>query len=102
MERADSETATGKIANYAQYEDYHQFIKERLFDLTSYISSLAERDLKFKICVDSAPLAERALAARAGLGFIGIVARRAFPDAGSIEEAEHPVGRLRADTEPML
>lgn len=70
-EKAAAKTPTGKIANYAQYEDYHQFIKGRLFDLANYISSLAKRDLKFKICVDSAPIAERALAQRAGLGFIG-------------------------------
>jgi len=61
----------GIIANYAQYEDYHPFIKERLRKLTEFISSVTGRGHKFKICVDSAPLAERALAARAGLGFIG-------------------------------
>lgn len=62
---------TGRIANYAQYEDYHSFIKKRLRKLTEFIISLTGEDVKFKICVDSAPLAERVLAARAGLGFIG-------------------------------
>ncbi|MEA3224811.1 MAG: tRNA epoxyqueuosine(34) reductase QueG, partial [Planctomycetota bacterium] len=62
---------TGRVANYALYEDYHQFVKERLRDLVRYINSLADAEFKFKICVDSVPLAERALAARAGLGFIG-------------------------------
>ena len=61
----------GRVANYAQYEDYHLFIKKRLRKLTDFISSIAGEGLQFKICVDSAPLAERALAARAGLGFIG-------------------------------
>jgi len=61
----------GKVANYAQCEDYHPFIKKRLRKLSEFIISTAGRDHKFKICVDSAPLPERALAARAGLGFIG-------------------------------
>ncbi len=61
----------GRVANYAQYEDYHFFIKKRLRKLTDFISSIAGKGLQFKICVDSAPLVERALAARAGLGFIG-------------------------------
>jgi len=62
---------TGKVASYAQYEDYHPFIKERLRKLTVFISSAGERQHKFKICVDSVPLAERSLAYKAGLGFIG-------------------------------
>jgi epoxyqueuosine reductase len=62
---------TGKIAVYAQYEDYHSFIKERLYMLVDYIKSLAGAGVKSKICVDTVPLAERALAVRAGLGFIG-------------------------------
>ena len=61
----------GRVANYAQYEDYHSFIKKQLRKLTDFISSLINEHFSFKICVDSAPLAERALAARAGLGFIG-------------------------------
>ena len=64
-------TLTGRVANYALYEDYHQFVKERLRDLVGHLNLLADAKFKFKICVDSVPLAERALAARAGLGFIG-------------------------------
>ncbi len=67
----DATTSIGKVANYAQYEDYHPFIKERLRKLSEFISSVTGRGHKFKICVDSAPLAERALAVRAGLGFFG-------------------------------
>jgi len=66
-----SPVPTGKIVSYAQYEDYHAFIKRQLRKLTEFITSVTGREHKFKICVDSVPLAERALAARAGLGFIG-------------------------------
>ena len=62
---------SAKIASYALYQDYHNFIKKRLFELADFIKSQTSKNLKFKICVDSAPLAERALAACAGLGFIG-------------------------------
>jgi epoxyqueuosine reductase len=61
----------GRVANYAQYEDYHLFIKKQLYKLVDFISSAAGGNQEFKICVDSVPLAERVLAVRAGLGFIG-------------------------------
>ena len=61
----------GTVANYARYEDYHPFIKKQLRKLNDFIASIAGTGFNFKICVDSAPLAERTLAARAGLGFIG-------------------------------
>ena len=60
-----------RIASYAHYEDYHFFVKNHLRKLTDFISSVTAGDFNFKICVDSAPVAERALAERAGLGFIG-------------------------------
>ena len=70
-EPPDKATPAGRIADYAQYEDYHSFIKERLYKLADFIKSLAGTGVKSKICVDSVPIAERALAVRAGLGFIG-------------------------------
>jgi epoxyqueuosine reductase len=66
-----SDACVGRVANYALYEDYHLFITKRLHKLADFITSLSGLGHKFRICVDSAPLAERALALRAGLGFIG-------------------------------
>ena len=59
-----------KIASYALYPDYHKFIKAKLSELAVFLKS-KDKNLKFKICVDSLPIAEKALALRAGLGFIG-------------------------------
>ena len=62
---------TGKIVSYAQYEDYHQFMEKQLHKLIDFIKSTTRQEIRYKICVDSSPLAERASAVRAGLGFIG-------------------------------
>ncbi|MFA5291781.1 MAG: tRNA epoxyqueuosine(34) reductase QueG [Phycisphaerae bacterium] len=59
-----------QIASYALYPDYHKFIREKLTILANFLK-LKIKNFKFKICVDSLPIAEKALAARAGLGFIG-------------------------------
>jgi epoxyqueuosine reductase len=67
----DDAAPMGTVANYARYEDYHPFIKKQLRKLTDFIGSIAGTGFRFRICVDSAPVAERTLAARAGLGFIG-------------------------------
>ncbi len=59
-----------RVANFALYEDYHEFIRRRLYQLADFIA-VQQPNIQFKVCVDSVPLAERALAHRAGLGFIG-------------------------------
>lgn len=64
-------TPMGRVAQYAQYEDYHDFMRPFLFELADFVRSRTGGTHRFKACVDSAPLAERALAVRAGLGFIG-------------------------------
>jgi len=61
----------GKVALYAQHEDYHDFMKPLLRELADFVQSRVDSQCRFKICVDTAPLAEKALAVRAGLGFIG-------------------------------
>ena len=71
-----------RIARFALYEDYHKFIKDRLGELASFISELSGEKGRFKICVDSVPLLERALAQRAGLGFIGTNRMLINPDFG--------------------
>jgi len=71
---------TLKIASYALYPDYHAFIKDRLTLLADFLMSI-DKNVKFKICVDSSPIAEKGIATRAGLGFIGknrLVANKTF------------------------
>jgi len=58
------------IATYAYGKDYHQVVKERLRKLAEIMLDL-DRNLKFRVFTDSAPIFERSLAAKAGLGFVG-------------------------------
>jgi epoxyqueuosine reductase len=67
----DASAPIGRIASYARYEDYHTFMKMQARKLVEFVKSFVGDDARFKVCVDSAPVAERALAQRAGLGFIG-------------------------------
>lgn len=62
---------SGTVAQFARYDNYHDFMKPLLYDLADFIASRTDETPRFKVCVDSVPLAERALATRAGLGFIG-------------------------------
>lgn len=59
-----------KIAKYAYGEDYHFVMKERLKSLMNFITDeIGEVD--GRAFVDSAPVMERAWAARSGLGWTG-------------------------------
>jgi len=58
------------ISKYAFGEDYHFVVKRRLKDLLKFIKTEIG-EVQGRIFVDSAPILERAWAARAGLGWIG-------------------------------
>jgi epoxyqueuosine reductase len=60
----------GRVARYALGEDYHDWIKPRLYDLADYLRELVPGS-KTKCGVDSAPIPERELSARAGVGWVG-------------------------------
>jgi epoxyqueuosine reductase len=63
----------GRIADFALYDDYHGFMRGRLRRLANAIRrAVAPRVCVFRSCVDSVPLAERAIAQRAGLGFLAL------------------------------
>jgi epoxyqueuosine reductase len=61
---------SGVVARYAQFDDYHDVLGERLKFLAGFVNQLAAetRSLWY---VDTGPLLERDLAQRAGLGFVG-------------------------------
>lgn len=65
----ESETK-GKVSRYAWGDDYHDVVKEKLRKLLNWIKAEnAEAD--GKICVDTAPVMDKAWAVRAGLGWLG-------------------------------
>ncbi len=71
-----SHLTRGKIARYAWGTDYHLVVKEKLKQLADFISAqlnCSDRTVLplLRCFVDIAPLAEKELAARAGLGWIG-------------------------------
>ena len=64
-----AQPALGAISVYAQGDDYHELIKGRLKQLAGWLASKFGGELK--VFVDTAPLMEKPLAARAGLGWQG-------------------------------
>ena len=62
---------SGHIACYARGDDYHDLIKKRLFTLWDFIRERAEVEVNGRVYVDTAPVLERELAQRAGLGWWG-------------------------------
>ena len=63
------------ISRYALGRDYHKLMRKRLQQLgkkiTAYFDDLEGEDFNFRPFVDSAPILERPLAEKAGLGWIG-------------------------------
>lgn len=68
-EHADA-SDKGKISRYAWGDDYHDLLRERMRDLLEWIKSQAPGS-NGRVCVDTAPVMEKAWAVRAGLGWIG-------------------------------
>ncbi len=61
---------TLKIGKFSQGEDYHKVIYKKLKNIGRWIN-LEIADCKWKICVDTSPLLEKAWAEESGLGWIG-------------------------------
>jgi epoxyqueuosine reductase len=73
----------GRVARYAWGRDYHDVLKEMAGALVERIEQIAGRPVQARIFVDSSPLAERAVAERAGLGWFGKNTMLLLPGAGS-------------------
>ena len=59
-----------KVGKFSQGEDYHKVIYKKLKNIGKWIN-LEIPDCKWKICVDTSPLLEKAWAEESGLGWIG-------------------------------
>lgn len=62
---------TAYISRYALGRDYHKLIRKRLATLASQIEAACPDSISQRPFVDSAPVLEKALAEKAGLGWIG-------------------------------
>jgi epoxyqueuosine reductase len=60
-----------RVARYAGGADYHDVLLDRVRALEAGLPALAGRAVRSRGYVDTGPVLERALAARAGLGWIG-------------------------------
>jgi epoxyqueuosine reductase len=67
-----SRPETGAISVYARHRDYHDVLKGKLKELAAFLVAAARpEETDVKVFVDTAPLLEKPLAARAGLGWQG-------------------------------
>ncbi|HEX4055728.1 MAG TPA: tRNA epoxyqueuosine(34) reductase QueG [Tepidisphaeraceae bacterium] len=65
-----AEPNQGRVARYALGEDYHEILKSRLHDLADWLRAI-EPNVQTRCGVDTAPVMEKELAARAGIGWVG-------------------------------
>lgn len=73
----------GVVARYARGNDYHHVMRSKLRSLGDALRAATGLSFETRACVDSAPLLERDLAVRAGLGFIGKNTMLIIPGVGS-------------------
>ncbi|MDQ3694122.1 MAG: tRNA epoxyqueuosine(34) reductase QueG [Chloroflexota bacterium] len=69
--KPDDGVARGRIARYAWGLDYHDLLKRRMRALVAAIADLIGRPVEARTLVDTARIVDRAVAARAGLGWYG-------------------------------
>jgi len=65
------EPPRGRIAQYAWGRDYHRVLRKKLQRLAGQLHQLGDEPVQTRVCVDTAPIMERELAAAAGIGWIG-------------------------------
>ena len=70
------------VARFARRRDYHDLFRERLQRLGAFLHTLLPSS-QWRVAVDTAPLLEKALAACAGLGWIGKNTLLLHPTLGS-------------------
>lgn len=74
--------STGRVSNYAWGADYHRTMRDLCGRVAAALDAAAGAAVTRVVC-DTAPLGERAFAARAGLGWIGKHTNLIVPGSGS-------------------
>jgi epoxyqueuosine reductase len=91
----------GRVSAYAWSDDYHRRMQRLLGELAARIDALAGEPATRIVC-DTAPLAERAFAARSGLAWIGKHTSAIVPGLGSAVFLGEVVTTLELAPDPEL
>ncbi len=91
----------GRVSNYAWSEDYHHRMRAMLRELAGIVDELAGAPVTAIAC-DTKPIAERAFAARAGLGWVGKHTNLISPRAGSFVFLGELITSLELPPDAML
>lgn len=67
--RLDKNPNSARVSRYAVGRDYHKVVRKRLAQLANRIENEVEH--RYRAFVDSAPVLEKPLAVKAGLGWVG-------------------------------
>jgi epoxyqueuosine reductase len=92
---------TGRVSNYAWAEDYHPRVRGVLRAVADALDNVAGGPA-CRIACDTLPLAERAFAARAGLGWIGKHTNLIAPGLGSFVFLGEVVTTVPLEPDPPL
>ena len=71
------------VADFARCVDYHETVPAAIDQIFERYRERFALPVRYKICVDAAPVLERAFAVRAGLGWIGRSSMLIHPEFGS-------------------
>ncbi|MBV9646635.1 MAG: tRNA epoxyqueuosine(34) reductase QueG [Candidatus Eremiobacteraeota bacterium] len=99
--RAATRPLSAKISNYAWGADYHGVVRRVLEAISAELDGFARDEVSRVVC-DTAVLAERAFAARAGLGWIGKHTNLIAPQLGSYVFLGEVVTSLALSPDPPL
>lgn len=91
----------GRVSNYAWSIDYHARMRTLLRELAAVIDELAQAEVSAVAC-DTKPIAERAFASHAGLGWIGKHTNLISPKGGSFVFLGELVTSLDLPADPPL
>jgi epoxyqueuosine reductase len=91
----------GRVSNYAWSRDYHQTLRAMLAELAAMLDAFAGAPVA-RVACDTAPIGERAAAARAGIGWVGKHTGLISPPAGSYIFLGEIVTSLELPVDPPL
>jgi epoxyqueuosine reductase len=81
----DPQKPIGLIASYALHADYHALLKQAAHHLMDFIQRETNRQIRYKVFVDSSTLLEKDTAFMAGAGWVGRNSLLITPGAGSFQ-----------------